>query len=92
MVLTAGAQDKAVSTDATEALRVNPSIFQIQNPEEECYYSVTLNGLNTLFFFRVGALGLPSWLSGEESACRCKRQGFDPWSGKISHAAKQLSP
>lgn len=42
VVLTAGAHDKAVSTDATEALRVSPSIFQIQNPEEECYYSVTL--------------------------------------------------
>ena len=32
------------------------------------------------------------WLSGKESACQCKRHGFDPWSGKIPHAAKQLSP
>ena len=30
--------------------------------------------------------GLPRWLSGEESACqcrRCRRRGFDPWVGKI---------
>ena len=29
-------------------------------------------------------LGLPRWLSGKESACQSKRQGFDPWVGKIS--------
>jgi len=23
------------------------------------------------------------WLSGKESACRCKRYRFDPWVGKI---------
>ena len=31
-------------------------------------------------------LGLPKWLSDEESACqckRCKRCRFDPWIGKI---------
>ena len=27
--------------------------------------------------------GLRRWLSGEESACRCRRCGFDPWMGKI---------
>ena len=26
-----------------------------------------------------------------ESACQCRRHGFEPWSGMISHAAKQLS-
>ena len=30
------------------------------------------------------------WLSGKESACQCKRQGFDPWSEKIPHAMEQL--
>ena len=25
------------------------------------------------------------------SACRCRRHGFDPWSGKILHAPEQLS-
>ena len=27
--------------------------------------------------------GLPCWLSGEESACQCRRHGFDPWVKKI---------
>uniref|UniRef100_A0AAA9TAY3 Solute carrier family 48 member 1 n=1 Tax=Bos taurus TaxID=9913 RepID=A0AAA9TAY3_BOVIN len=35
---------------------------------------------------------LPSWLSGQESACQCRRHGFGPWSGKIPHAKEQLSP
>ena len=30
-----------------------------------------------------GANGLPWWLSGKESACQCRRCGFDPWVGKI---------
>ena len=27
--------------------------------------------------------GLPTWLSGKESTCQCRRPGFDPWVGKI---------
>ena len=27
--------------------------------------------------------GLPRWLSGKESACKCTRCGFDPWVRKI---------
>ena len=26
---------------------------------------------------------LPWWLSGKESTCQCRRQGFDSWVGKI---------
>ena len=26
---------------------------------------------------------LPRWLSGKESACRCRRHGFNPWVRKI---------
>ena len=36
--------------------------------------------------------GLPWWHSGQESACQCRGQGFDPWAWKISHAAEQLNP
>ena len=39
-----------------------------------------------------GAGGLPWWLSGKESTCQCRRHWFDPWAGKIPHAAEQLSP
>ena len=28
-------------------------------------------------------MGLPSWLSDKESACQCRRCGFDPWVWKI---------
>ena len=36
--------------------------------------------------------GLPWWRSGWESACQCRAHGFEPWSGKIPHAAEQLGP
>ena len=36
--------------------------------------------------------GLPWWRSGWESACQCRGRGFEPWSGKIPHAAGQLRP
>ena len=32
------------------------------------------------------------WLSGKESACQCRGHRFNCWSGKIPHAAGQLSP
>jgi len=32
--------------------------------------------------------GLPKWLSGKESACQCKRLGFDPWVSKIPWGRK----
>ena len=25
------------------------------------------------------SLGLPRWVNGKESACQCRRHGFDPW-------------
>ena len=28
-------------------------------------------------------VGLPWWLSDEESACQCRRRRFDPWIGRI---------
>ena len=36
--------------------------------------------------------GLPWWCSGWESACQCRGHGFEPWFGKIPHAAEQLGP
>ena len=35
-------------------------------------------------------LGLPWWLSSKESACQCRRHGFDPRSRKIPGAVEQL--
>ena len=36
--------------------------------------------------------GLPWWRNGWESACQCRAHGFEPWPGKIPHAAEQLGP
>ena len=36
--------------------------------------------------------GLPWWRSGWESACQCRGHGFEPWSGRIPHAAEQVGP
>ena len=37
-------------------------------------------------------LGIPWWRTGWESACQCRGHEFEPWSGKIPHAAEQLGP
>ena len=37
-------------------------------------------------------MGLPWWFTGSESTCQCRVRGFGPWSGRILHAAEQLSP
>ena len=42
--------------------------------------SLWLRGSNKLWKFW--------WLSGEESACQCRRHWFDPWIGKISWKRK----
>ena len=41
---------------------------------------------------KVSFQGILWWLSGKESTCQPRRLRFDPWSGKIPHAAEQLSP
>ena len=33
--------------------------------------------------FLILKMGLPWWLSSEESACQCRRQGLDPWVKEI---------
>ena len=35
--------------------------------------------------------GLPGWLSGKESACQCRKHGFNIWVRRIPHASEQLS-
>ena len=36
-------------------------------------------------------MGLPRWLSGKESPYQCKRNGFDPWVGKIPWEEKMAT-
>ena len=59
------------------------SIFKcLQRTEEEQVASNTREKIS----------GLPWWRSGWESACQCRGHGFEPWSGRIPHAAEQLGP
>ena len=46
----------------------------------------------SVFSFIIKGQGLPWWSSGEDSACWCRGHRSHPWSGKIPHAAGQLSP
>ena len=45
-----------------------------------------------LLFNQENFPGLPKGLSGEESTCQCRREGFNPQSRKIPHAVEQLRP
>ena len=45
--------------------------------------------VNTIFFcIKFIWKKIPWWLSGEESACQCRRPGFDSWTTKISWRRK----
>ena len=35
--------------------------------------------------------GLPRWLRGKESACQCRRCGFNPWAGKEDPLEKEMA-
>ena len=63
-------------------IHLEASGFQIQlyvlsyKKESEPIYTA----LNLIRFMPIS--GLSRWLSGKESACQCRRLGFDPWVGK----------
>ena len=40
---------------------------------------------------KIPITGASLWLSGQVSACQCKRHRFNPGSGKIPHASELLS-
>ena len=44
-----------------------------------------------LFLSGWGLLGLPRWLSGEESTCQCRRHGFNPGARK-NPGGRKLQP
>ena len=41
---------------------------------------------------KISVMGLPWWRSGWESACQRRGHGFEPWSGRVPHAAERLGP
>ena len=50
----------------------------VWNMHEEVCQGVLLGN-----YFITGWLSLPWWHNGKESACQCRRRGFNPWSRKI---------
>ena len=56
------------------------------------YHSPESSTASLKNLFKKFIFGLPWWGSGWESACQCRGHGFEPCSGKIPHAAEQLSP
>ena len=40
--------------------------------------------------YKATITGLPWWLSGKE--CGCRRNGFNPWMRKITHAVEHHHP
>ena len=55
-------------------------------------YSKLLSGhIKWQFTYLNGSKGLPRWFSGKESACQCRRHGFNPWVGKIPWRRKWQS-
>ena len=49
--------------------------------------------VNSVWVLTIYTRGFPSWLSGKESACQCRRWGFNLWVGKIPWRRKwELTP
>ena len=71
-----------------EGMATHSSILAWRVPwTEGAWYRVT-KGLTQLkrlsmYTHTYGEDWVPWWLSREESACQCRRLGFDPWVGKI---------
>ena len=68
-------------------IRGHPSHFQ-----PRCWRFMQGHTREFSLCFKINATGLPWWRSGWESACQCRGHGFEPWSGKIPHAAEWLGP
>ena len=66
---------------------MQPLVLQVDSFQLFSLFHVTQR-----FFKKKKKSGLPWWRSGWESACQCRGHGFEPWSGKIPHAAEQLGP
>ena len=48
----------------------------------------TAQGLSYTYMCIHSPQGLPSWLSGKESACQCRKLGFDPCVGEVPQRRK----
>ena len=70
---------------------------QVETEQQAYWFTAFSNSNGTFHRTRTNDLKmcmerLPWWSSGWEPACQCRGPGFNPWSGKIPHAVRQLSP
>ena len=76
----------------------SPQFFSFKNMTEfstslpQFFFLISFAFKKLYHFCSKTRRGLPWWRSGWESACQCRGHGFEPWSGKMPHAAEQLGP
>ena len=70
--------------------------FDVTGQLYSCYGSFAASNRITIkkksHNIKISQAGLPRWFNSKNSACQCRRHGFDPWSRKTPHALEQLSP
>ena len=59
---------------------------------KKCICKDIINYCGLYKFNQKNGSGVSQCFSGIELTCHCKRHKFDPWSRKIPHVQKQLSP
>ena len=74
------------SQQAVRVLTVRVCPGRLEASTEEC---TALSGSLNRIIYLIALT--PWWPHGKKLACRCGRHGFNPCSGKISHAREQLS-
>ena len=73
----------------------NITLSEVNQTEKDKYYISLICRIKKIIqmnLYKKQKQGLPWWRSGWESACQCRGHGFEPWSGRIPHAAEQLGP
>ena len=75
---------------ASFLLYVQTSDFQEEKRKSYRQIKFLNSSIISAHGFKNTKCGFPWWRSGWESACQFRGHGFEPWSGKIPHAAEQL--
>ena len=75
------------------SLLADDIILYIENPKDVTKKLLEFsNKFSKAAGYKINTQGLPWWHSGWESACQCRGHRFEPWSGRIQHAAEWLGP
>ena len=83
-----------VTVHSRKGMNLSSMIISSRQAKKSVYFRHILTRCSNsiiLFGHEIQPWRLRWRLSGGESACQCRRHGFDPWSRKFPHAAQQLS-